>query len=190
MDGCAAAPRRWELTLTRPLILYVVASLTCTGVLATACSGAKTQDVLGGDGSTSSSSSSSGSTGGQSSSGTTSSGTSGTSGGPGSCTREEEPNDDKDEADVLSPSRCGTLSGRDDREFLTFKLKPATKSMSINFKGRIRLRVDVADEETTELTPDNAGKVPFVIGADYLVEVRSLTDSNADVPWEVEVVEK
>lgn|GEM_PF-2136460 len=184
-----------ELALTRPLILYVAVTLTCTGVLATACSGAETQDVLAGSGasSTSASSSSSGSSGASSSSGTTSSGTSGTSGtsgGTATCTEEEEPNDDEDEANTLAPSRCGTLSDREDREFLTFQLKPDTRSMSINFTGRVQLRVDVPGHDTTVLTPEKAEKVPFVIGADYLVEVRSLTDSNAPVKWRVELVEK
>ena len=192
MDGCAAAPAARELDLTRPSILYVAVLLTCTGVLATACSGAETQDVLvGSSASSTSSSSSSGSSGtSSSSSGTTSSGTSGTSGSTDTCPEEEEPNDDKDEANVLAPVRCGTLSDRRDREFLTFQLEPDTESMSINFTGRVRLRVDVPGHDTTELTPDNSEKVPFVIGADYLVEVRSLTDSNAPVKWRVELVEK
>ena len=185
--------------MARPVLLYFAVALTCTGALATACSGAEAPDVLVGA-SGSSASSSSGSTGNTSgstgSSGTTSGsagtsgGTSGTSGGNGTCQPEEEPNDDKDEANTLAPARCGTLSGRRDREFLTFRLKPDTKQMSINFTGRIRLRVDVDGRDTTELTPDNAGIVPFVPEADYLIEVRALTDSNADLAWRVEVVEK
>ncbi len=176
--------------MVRPVILYVAVALTCTGVLATACSGAETQDVLlGASGSSSSGATSSGT---GSSSGTTasSSGASGTSGGNGTCTAEEEPNDNKDEANVLSPVRCGTLSRRDDKDFLTFRLKPEAKTMSINFTGRVRLRVDVAGHDTTELTPDNAGIVPFVTNADYFVEVTPLTDSNAEIKWRVEVVAK
>lgn len=61
--------------------------------------------------------------------------------------------------------------------------------MSINFTGRIRLRVDVDGRDTTELTPDNAGIVPFVMGADYVIEVTPLTDSSDDLNWRVEVVE-
>ena len=176
--------------MSRPVFLYVALSLTCTGVLASACSGAETQDVLlGASGSSTSSSSSSSSSGGSNgSSGTTSSsGTSGAS-GSGSCPREQEPNDDKDEPNALTPLLCGTLSGKSDREFLTFRLEPTAKTLAINFTGRIRLRVDVAGHDTTELTPDNAGKVPFVSGADYLIEVRSLTESNNDLEWRVEIV--
>ena len=83
---------------------------------------------------------------------------------------------------------CGTLSGKGDREFLTFRLEPSAKTLAINFTGRIRLRVDVPGHDTTELTPDKAGKVPFVTGADYLIEVRSLSDSNNDLEWRVEIV--
>lgn len=106
------------------------------------------------------------------------------------CTPEEESNDSQDSANTLAPARCGTLSKRDQRDFLTFRLKPTTKTMSINFTGRIRLRVDVPGKDTVELTPDDAGIVPFVMGVDYTVEVRALTDSTGEIPWRVELVEK
>ena len=175
---------------------FVVAlSLTCTWVLASGCSGAETQDVL--SGASSASASSSGASSGSAGSSGASSGTSGTSGsssgtssgGGTTCVQEEEPNDQERLANVLSPARCGTLSRRDQKDFLTFRLKESTKTMSINFTGRIRLRVDVDGRDTTELTPDNAGIVPFVMGADYVIEVTPLTDSSDDLNWRVEVVE-
>ncbi|MBX3218406.1 MAG: hypothetical protein KF850_40750, partial [Labilithrix sp.] len=88
------------------------------------------------------------------------------------------------------PARCGTLSKDDKKDYLTFRLKPDTKQLSINFTGRVRLRVDVDGEKTTELTPESAGAVPFVTDEDYIIEVTSLTDSSADVSWRVEVIEK
>jgi len=63
--------------------------------------------------------------------------------------------------------------------------------MSVKFQGRIRLRVDVEGKPTTELTPDNAGVVPFVMGKPYTVEVTPLSNSgSSDIPWTIEVVEK
>jgi hypothetical protein len=148
--------------------------------------------VLGGTAGAASSSSSSGSNpDDNASSSSGSSGTSGTSSSGGTtCEPEEEPNDNKDEANVLARARCGTLSREDRRDFLTFRLKPSTKSMSINFTGRVRLRVDVDGEGTTELTPDSAGIVPFVMNEDYLIEVAPLTDSSSKIDWRVELVEK
>jgi len=90
---------------------------------------------------------------------------------------------------MLAPLRCGTLSRRDDKDYLTFRLRPETRSMSINFTGRVRLRVDVAGHDSTELTPDDAGTVPFVSGGEYFVEVSPLTESNAELKWRVQLVE-
>ena len=164
--------------------------LALTTIGTGACSGAETQDVL-----TKSSSSATTSGGTTSSSGTTSSGTSGTSssgtsGTPGDCEQEAEPNDNKGQANSLNPSRCGTLNQRDQKDFLSFQLKPQTKTMQINFSGRVRLRVEVPGRETTELTPDNAGVVPFVMGVQYTIEVTALSASTSDTQWRVTVVEK
>lgn len=150
--------------------------------------------LVSGAASSSGASSSGASSSGASSGGTSSGGSSGTTsssgGGRNDCEPEVEPNDEKDEANELRPARCGTLSKDDEKDFLTFRLKPDTKQLSINFTGRVRLRVDVDGEKTTELTPENAGVVPFVTDEDYVIEVTSLTDSSADVAWRVEVVEK
>ena len=183
----------WEIPSCLVLSFSILAvSLTCTAVLASACSGAESQDVLSGTpGASSSSSSSSSSSGNSSGNGGSSSGASGatSSSGGSNCEPEEEPNDNEDEANELAPARCGTLTRRDKRDYLTFRLKPETKTMAINFTGRVRLRVDVDGRDTTELTPDSAGVVPFVRDADYFIEVTPLTDSNADINWRVEVVE-
>lgn len=177
--------------MPRPSLLYVAVSLTCTAVLVSACAGAESQDVLADSPGAASSSSSSSSSGGNSSgNGGSSSGASGatSSSGGSECEPESEPNDSEDEANELAPVRCGTLTRKDERDYLTFRLKPDTKTMAINFTGRVRLRVDVDGHETTELTPDDSRPVPFVKDADYFVEVTALTDT--DIKWRVDLVEK
>jgi hypothetical protein len=173
--------------------VFVVGAASAVG--GSACSGAETQDVLARQvGASSSSGITSSSSGGSSGvpSGSSSGGTSSTSGAtsgttPGNCTPEEEPNDNRNTANVLDPARCGTLGRNDQKDFLTFQLKPTTKNMSLNFSGRIRMKVEVGGR-TVELTPDDAGMVPFMMGEQYHIEVTSLTDSNNE-EWRVAVVE-
>ena len=194
MDARAGAWRREGAPIVpRSSLLYVAVSLTCTAVLVSACAGAESQDVLSGSpGAASSSSSSSSSSGGNSSgNGGSSSGASGTTSSSGGteCEPESEPNDSENDANELAPVRCGTLSRRDKRDYLTFRLKPQTKTMELNFTGRVRLRVDVDGGDTAELTRDSAGVVPFIKDADYFVEVTPLTDISSDIKWRVELVE-
>jgi hypothetical protein len=167
-------------------------------VLATACSGADTQDVLVGQAS-SSGTTITGTSGSPGSSGTGTSGNpGGTSGNPGgtsgdlgggSCPPETEPNDTPAQANVLNPQLCGSVSHADQKDYLTFTIKGGTKTLSLNFKGGVRLRVTI-DTKIIELTPDNAGVVPFVLGKPYLVEVTALIDSATPTPWQVTVIEK
>lgn len=186
-------PGFWALTLEKPMLHRHVAvaliPLTCAGLVA--CSGAEAQDVLSG---AASSSGTSGTTPGSSGS-TSSGGTSGTTSGgtakvPGDCVQEQEPNDTRATANVLAPARCGTLNQQDQKDLLTFQLQPSSKTMSINFSGRIRLKVEIPGKDTVELTPDSAGLVPFVRGAKYMIEVTALTSSSTDVPWRVAIVEQ
>jgi hypothetical protein len=180
--------------MPRLALLLLASSLTCTGVLVGACSGAETQEVLLDESSSGTSTSDSGGTssGSSGTSGsTTSSGSTGTSGTPGTtCESENEPNDSEQAANVLNPARCGSLSKDDQKDFLTFRLKPTTRTLSITFTGRVRLRIDVPGKDTVELTPDSAGVVPFVMDQDYSIEVTRLTDSSGQVPWRVAVIEK
>jgi hypothetical protein len=162
---------------------YILPSL-----LLLACSGAETQDVLATNVNGSSSGITSSSSGSGSSSGVSSS-SGATSGNPAGCTPEEEPNDNRNQANSLEPGRCGSLGRSDSKEFLTFRLKPTTKEMSLKFGGRVRLKVEV-DGRTIDLTPDRAGVVPFIMDATYVIEVTRLADGASDVPWSVEVVEK
>lgn len=113
----------------------------------------------------------------------------GSSGTTGKCAQESEPNDDADTANVLAPTLCGTLSKADQKDFLTFRLKAATQTVKINFDGRVQLLVSVPGHDSVKLTPDSVGVIPFEKDVDYIIEVTSLSDSNAEVPWRVEVVE-
>ena len=133
-------------------------------ILVSACSGSESQDVLARPGSSSSGAIS------------------------GDCAPEVEPNDNPKEANVLAPALCGTLSQKDGKEFLSFELQPTTSSMSINFSGQVRLRVEVQGVKT-ELTPSSAGQVPFVMGSPYSIEVTALPGEN-DVAWRVAIIEK
>lgn len=158
--------------------------LTCTSGVVAGCAGAKTQEVLlqaqagtdddpGGNGTPNG--------------GATDSGTAGDS--PAACTPEEEPNDDRDEANTLAPSLCGSLSEDDGKDFLTFRLKPDTTNISITLTGRVRLRVSVPGEATVELTPDSSEDIPFVMDEDYVIEVTAL-NSRSTVSWRVDLVER
>lgn len=154
-------------------------------LLATGCSGADTQDVLR------STSTTTGTPPGTppGSPGSTPPGSSGSSPPPpGDCTPEEEPNDSKDQANELASERCGTLSGEDSRDFLTFRLKGGTKRLGLDFQGRVKLRVTV-NGEVVDLEPDSNGSVPFRPNADYFIEVRPLTGSSSSIDWRVRITE-
>ena len=186
--------------MPRPVLLSLGVLAASVALLLASCSGAETQDVLTSSSTTSGMASSSGAgtsgasgtsgvgaSGGTSGMGT-SSGTSGTT--PSNCTPEEEPNDGRDDANVLSPARCGTVGPRDRRDFLTFQLKPTTKTLALNFSGRVRLKVDIDGQRSVELTPDDARTVPFAMGKQYFIEVGPLTDTTSEIPWQVSVIEK
>lgn len=166
-----------------PFLLLLALPLTCTGVLVTGCSGAETQDVLAATASTEGT----GDDDDDDDKGTTKPDAGGTI--PQDCTPEEEPNDKQGDANKLSPERCGTLSNEDQKDFLTFRLKPTTKNMSVTLTGRVRLRISVKGEPTTELTPDTSAKIPFVYDADYFIEVTAL-NSGKTVPWRVGLQEE
>jgi len=148
--------------------------------LLTACSGSEKQDVLG---SATATGSNAGGDGGTTSSG----GTDPIS--TADCTPEEEKNDGREAANTIDSSRCGELTERDQIDFLTFKLKPATKEMTLNFKGSVKLKIEIEGKETIELTPTSNVSVPFVMGKSYFVEIRAL-ERQASTPWRVDVVQK
>jgi hypothetical protein len=146
-----------------------------------ACSGAEKQDVLG-------SSSSSGTASG----GTTSGGT--TSGGAGpaidttNCTPEQEKNDGREAANIIEGSRCGELTLSDQVDFMVFRLKPSTKEMKLNFKGGVRLKIEIEGRDSIELTPTSNVSVPFVQGKAYYIEVRAL-EKQSSTPWRIDITE-
>jgi hypothetical protein len=90
---------------------------------------------------------------------------------------------------VLAPARCGTITAADPVDFLTFRLQATTKQMSINFNGQVRLHVTVGGRAPVDLTPQNAGAVPFVLGQTYLIQVSALTPGST-VSYRVAIVEK
>lgn len=108
----------------------------------------------------------------------------------GTCSNEAEPNDNQNQANTITGSVCGSITPRGDTDWLTFTLKPSTQTLSLQFSGRVRLRVNVQGHGTTELTPDSAGAVPFVKNTPYYVQVAAFSDSEAALPWQVTVVEK
>lgn len=164
-----------------------VALIAC----AMACSGAETQDVLAASSASAPSSSGDidtpGSSGAPGSSGNP--GNPGTPTTPSGCTNETEPNDDEDEATAFSGQVCGSVTKDGDaRDYVTFTLKPSTRNLSINFSGRIRLTIEVA-EQKVEITADDPKPVPVVRGGTYLIQVEPLTDGASAVAWRIIVDE-
>jgi hypothetical protein len=168
---------------------FLAFSLTCTGVLVAGCSGADTQDVLLQPASSSSNTNTDQTPSGSNDSSGTDTGTTGDTSTTTDCTAEEEPNDDEQHANKLAPARCGTLSNTDQKDFLTFRLKPTTQKLSITLTGRVRLRVKVDGQPTAELTPDSKTQIPFALNEDYMIEVTALTSGTGNVPWRVAVIE-
>lgn len=171
----------------RSVILYSLAGAIATA----ACSGAASQDVLDGTPSAASAP-------GASSSRAEDDAAPSTDGPadaappvlPPACEQEAEPNDTPERANDLAPARCGTVGKRDRRDYLTFRVKPTTNTLSLRFSGQVRLIVEVEGAKDTELVPDEDAEIPFVDDADYLVEVRPLKDAETPITWRVEVVEK
>jgi hypothetical protein len=172
----------------------ILAALAAGGLLVS-CGGSTSQEVLDGT-SSSSGSTSSGTSGGAS--GTTS-GASADAGGNdagggadagAACAPEIEPNNGKDSANTLASSVCGAIAPDSDVDFLTFKLKPTTKNVSLRFDGQVTLKVDVEGQQSVILGGPNAGgKIPFVMDAPYFVEIRP-TVKAAAVSWRVDLIER
>ncbi len=70
-------------------------------------------------------------------------------------------------------------------DFLTFTLKPATRSFFIQFNGDVTLKVDVEGKPSSTITPTSAPTLPFVKDKPYFIEVRS--NSGKEVSWRVTV---
>ena len=171
--------------MVAPLTLGL--GLLLLAVLPSACSGAAEQDVFqapsaGGASNTS---------GGTTSGGTTSGGAvdaSATDAAAADCTAEAEPNDARDEANTLAPSRCGVIQPNSESDFLTFQLAPKSTSMQIKFDGQVTLKVEV-DGDAVTLGGGKFPSVPFVRGKRYFIEIKA-TDRATSVPWRVDLIEK
>jgi hypothetical protein len=179
--------------MTRPLpfMLLTLGAGCAGGLVAAACSGATDQEVLGptqSSGSTSASGgSSSGTSGGAGSSGSSSGSTSGDP-IPAGCPAEQEKNDGREQANVLSTSLCGEVTPQDHVDFVTFKIQPATKEMKLDYKGGVRLKVEVEGADTVELSPTSNETVPFVPGKPYFIEIRAL-ERNEPATWRLDLIE-
>jgi hypothetical protein len=126
-----------------------------------------------------------------STSGATSGGTSGgldaSTDSAASCPSEVEPNDSRDMANVLAPTRCGAIQPNSESDFLTFQLGAKTTSMQIKFDGKVQLKIEVGTQTVT-LGNGNAPKVPFQKGQRYTIEIKA-TDRATSVPWRVDLIE-
>ena len=109
---------------------------------------------------------------------------------------EEEPNDDRDAANPVMPTRCGVVlvdadggtSGNPlvaESDFLTFTLPSTTKSFYIQFAGDVSLKIDVEGNPSVTITPTMSGNVPLVKDKPYFIEVRSLNGKVAT--WRVTI---
>jgi hypothetical protein len=159
-------------------------SLALAATTGAACSGAAPQEALDSQpvaGSTS------GGTSGATSGGTTSGGLDASIDVAASCPPEVEPNDSRDMANVLAPTRCGAIQPNSESDFLTFQLGAKTTSMQIKFDGKVQLKVDVGNQSVT-LGSGNAPKVPFVKGQRYVIEIKA-TERATSVPWRVDLIE-
>jgi hypothetical protein len=165
-------------------------ALALATTTAAACGGAAPQEALDSQpvaGSTSGGASGATSGGTSGTSGTTSGGLDGSVDGAASCPLEVEPNDNRDMANVLAPTRCGAIQPNSESDFLTFELGAKTTSMQIKFDGKVQLKIDVGSQSVT-LGAGNAPKVPFQKGQRYIIEIKA-TDRATSVPWRVDLIE-
>jgi hypothetical protein len=190
MPSSLASPR--PRPLERRLAGAVAQVLWASSLgLGAACGGAEKQDVLDAPSAASTTSSASSSSGGSTSSSGSTSTSSGNGGGavdagssgvPG-CPSESEPNDKADAANDLVGSLCGSISSKDDTDFLTFVLPSSAKTVKLTFEGRVTLQVTVPGGNGVTLQPGSNQGIPFVRGGTYLVRVRA----DAPATWRVNV---
>lgn len=167
--------------------LAVAAGIFALG--SASCSGAASQDVFDTFTSTSGGSTSGGaSSGGASSGGASSGGPNGSSGSSSACPSEVEPNNDRASANVLMPTRCGTIAPNGESDFLTFQLQDASSSMQIRFDGQVTLTVTV-NNETFVLGNGASPKIPFSKGKRYVIEIKQ-ADGAKSPAWRVDLIEK
>lgn len=158
------------------LVVVVLGSVVS---LALACGGADKQDVLDAPSASTGSSGTTSTSGGATSGGTTSGGTTssggadgGTSSGGAGCESETEPNDNENQANLLSSSLCGQIGTNSDVDFLTFTLPMSAKTMKLTFDGPVTLKVSVDGANSVTLKAGSTQGVPFVKGKPYFIEVQ------------------
>jgi hypothetical protein len=92
---------------------------------------------------------------------------------------EEEPNDDKDHANVLRPIRCGQItvppSGGPDggeSDWLTFQVQDASTGFRLYYEGQVHVFVETDGMAPTDISlPDQ--HLDFIKDAPYYVQIRS-----------------
>lgn len=116
---------------------------------------------------------------------------------------EEEPNDDTEHANALAPTVCGVIFARDldagedtdadadagktESDFVTFTLKPTTKSFFLQFSGKVNLHLTVEGQPAVDISATSSPTLPLVKDKPYYVEVRSSEDKRT--PWRVTLFE-
>ncbi|MBX3263912.1 MAG: hypothetical protein KF782_29835 [Labilithrix sp.] len=89
---------------------------------------------------------------------------------------EEEPNDDRESADELKPTRCGVIKidelDAGESDFLTFTLADASTNFFLQYAGNVRVLVETDGAAPVDITQGSPTLV-FRKGQPYYVEVKS-----------------
>jgi hypothetical protein len=104
---------------------------------------------------------------------------------------EEEPNDDRDTANEMKPTRCGVIkiNAQDagESDFLTFALGDASTSFFVQYAGNVSVLVETDGSAPVDIT-QGSPTLPFRKGQPYVVEVKS-KDGKQQV-WRVTLFEE
>ncbi|AKU93433.1 hypothetical protein AKJ09_00097 [Labilithrix luteola] len=114
---------------------------------------------------------------------------------------EEEPNDDPEHANTLAPTVCGVIfvrdadagtnadadAGKTESDFVTFTLKPTTKSFFLQFSGKVNLHLTVEGQPAVDISATSSPTLPLVKDKPYYIEIRSSEDKRT--PWRVTLFE-
>lgn len=88
---------------------------------------------------------------------------------------EEEPNDSTQEANTLTPTRCGVIrvvDGGGESDFLKFTLGDASTDFYLQYAGEVNVIVETDGSAPVDLSTPNA-KLDFRKGQPYFVQVKS-----------------
>ncbi len=95
---------------------------------------------------------------------------------------EEEPNNDKDTANLLAPIRCGFINVPDggtedggESDWLKFELGDASTGFFVRYEGSVKVVVETDGMAPVDITQPGASIPVFAKGQPYFVQVRSAT---------------